>query len=191
VLDVRDLRPKLAPALRPLRDLDKALGRWRRRVRYFRDGIEGICMELRTTIDCSNVLREFGAEVGENTVIYGPLHVMNADRDFSGLRIGHDVYLGTNILIDLADTVTIGDFVSIGMRSNLVTSFDVGPGPLKESRPRKQGPIVLGTGAYLGTGVTILHGVTIGPGATVGAHCLIRKDVAEGATWVAPEPAAR
>jgi acetyltransferase-like isoleucine patch superfamily enzyme len=188
-VDVRDLRPLLAPALQPLRRADRALGRWRRRVRYFRDGIEGICMELRSTIDCADVLREFGARVGENTVIYGPLHIMNAERDFTSLEIGRDVYLGTNILIDLADRVTIGDYVSIGMRSNLVTSFDVGPGPLKATRPRKQGPISLGAGAYLGTGVTVLHGVTVGEKATVGAHCLIRKDVAAGATWVTPEAA--
>ena len=144
-------------------------------------------MELRTTIDCAPVLREFGATVGPGTVVYGPLHIMNADADFSKLWIGHDVYLGTNILIDLADQVVIGDYVSIGMRSNLVTSFDVGPGPLSEKRPRKQGPIMIAPGAYLGTSVTVLHSVTIGAEATVGAHCLIRNDIPAHATWVAPE----
>lgn len=148
-------------------------------------------MELRTTIDCAPVLREFGATVGEDTVIYGPLHVMNAERDFSALSIGHHVYVGTNCLVDLADRVTIGDYVSIGMRSNLVTSFDVGPGPLKELRPRKQGPITLEAACYLGTGVTVLHGVTVGNKATVGAHSLIRKDVPPGSTYVSPEGAIR
>ncbi len=170
-----------------MRRADRAAGRTGRRIRYLRDGIDGICVELRNAIDCAPILREFGAEVGADTVIYGPLHIMNAERDFSKLRIGHDVYLGVGILIDLADEVSIGDFVSIGMRSHLVTSFDVGPGPLREKRPRKQGPIRVEAGAYLGTGVTVLHGVTIGAEATVGAHCLIRKDVAPGATWVSPE----
>jgi serine acetyltransferase len=38
--------------------------------------------------------------------------------------------------------------------------------------------------------VTVLHGVTIGEQATVGAHCLIRKPVAAGETWVSPEAVA-
>ena len=163
------------------------MGRWKRRARYMRDGIEGICMELRTTIDCCTVLREYGAHVGKGTVIYGPLHIMNADGDFSSLSIGDNVYLGTDILIDLADRVNIGDNVSIGMKSNFITSFDVGPGPLSKKRPRQQGPITLEPGAYLGTAVTVLHGVTIGAEATVGANCLIRKDVAPHSTWVSPQ----
>lgn len=162
------------------------LGRWRRRVRYMRDGIEGIAMELRAAIDCVPILREYGATVGERTTIYGPLHIMNADRDFSNLRIGSDVYIATDVLFDIADRVEIGHAVSIGMRSNLVTSFDVGPGPLRERRPPKHGPIVVEDGAYLGTGVTVLHSVTVGREATLGAHALVRSDVAPGATYLSP-----
>ncbi len=168
----------------PAKPVLDALGRWRRRIVYIRYGIEGIAMELRRTIDCSAILREYGATVGPATTIFGPLHIMNADRDFSNLTIGHDVYVGTDVLIDLADRVTIGDFVSIGMRSNLITSFDVGPGPLSERRPRKQGTIDIGNGSYFGTMVTILHGVTVGEEATVGAHCLIRKDIPARATMI-------
>lgn len=181
------LRSRAAPVLRPVRRGLGTIGRIRRKARYFRDGIEGICMELRTTIDCGPILREFGAHVGEGATIYGPLHVMNAGGDFSRLWIGDRVYLGTNILIDLADDVRIGHDVSIGMRSNLITSFDVGPGPLSEKRPRQQGPITIAEGAYLGTATTVLHGVTIGEQATVGAHCLVRKAVPAHATFVSPE----
>jgi maltose O-acetyltransferase len=184
---LKDIRPAIAPVLHPARSVERAVARARRRVRYLHNGIEGICMELRRTIDCVHVLRDFGAHVGDDTVVYGPLHIMNAERDFARLSIGDHVYLGSDILIDLADDVTIDDYVSIGMRSNLVTSFDVGPGPLRERRPPKHGPIVLGRGAYLGTGVTILHGVTVGAEATVGAHSLVRKDIPAGATWVTPE----
>lgn len=143
-------------------------------------------MELRSTIDAVPILREYGAKVGDECTIAGPLHIMNADTDFSRLRIGDRVYLGTDVLIDLADRVTVGDECSIGMRSNFITSFDVGPGPLKAKHPRKQGPIVIEPGTYLGTGVTVLHGVTIGREATVGAHCLVNRDVPAGATYVSP-----
>ncbi len=186
-MNIRRLRLVLRPWLLPAKPALNAVRRWRRRVVYIRDGIEGIAMELRRTIDCAPLLREYGATVGERATIYGPLHVMNAAGDFSNLTIGHDVYIGTDVLIDLADRVTIGDYVSLGMRSNLITSFDVGAGPLKERRARKQGPIVIGAGAYVGTNVTVLHGVTIGEQATIGAHCLIRKDVAPGATMISEQ----
>jgi acetyltransferase-like isoleucine patch superfamily enzyme len=181
-----DVRASLAPALRPLRARLAVLGRWRRRVRYFRDGIEGIAMELRNAIDCVPILREFGASVGDGCTITGPLHIMNAERDFSRLTIGNRVYIGTDFLIDLADDVSIADDCSLGMRSSLITSFDVGEGPLKARRPRKQGPIRIEAGAYIGTGVTVLHGVTIGPEATVGAHSLVNRDVPAHSTYVSP-----
>lgn len=180
-------RSKAAPALRPLRRNLAIGGKYRRRVRYLRDGIEGICMELRQAIDCGPILREFGANVGANDSIHGPLHIMNAPGDFSRLTIGHDVYIGPDVLIDLADSVTIGNYVSVVARTSIMTHIDVGPGPLKERRPRKQGPVVIEDGAYLGTAVTILHGVTIGREATIGANCLVRKDIPAYATYVSPE----
>ena len=147
-------------------------------------------MELRSTIDCGPILRVFGAEVGANTVVNGPLHIMNADGDFSKLNIGHDVYVGTETLIDLADAVMVRDFATVSARCNLITHIDVGPGPLRERRPPKHAPVVIESGAYLGVGVTLLHGVTVGEQATIGAHCLVRNSVEAGTTWVSPEPRA-
>jgi acetyltransferase-like isoleucine patch superfamily enzyme len=182
-----DIRSRAAPILGPVRRNLGFAAKSRRRVRFLRDGIEGICMELRQAIDCGPILREYGAIVGRNDSIHGPLHIMNAPGDFSRLVIGHDVYIGPDVLIDLADSVTIGDYVSIVARTNLITHLDVGEGPLKARRPRKQGPVVIEDGAYLGVAVTVLHGVTIGREATIGAHCLVRKDVAASATYVSPE----
>jgi acetyltransferase-like isoleucine patch superfamily enzyme len=162
-------------------------GRSRRRARYLRDGIEGIAMELRTTTNLHvEILREFGASVGRDVSIHGPLQIVNADGDFRNLHLGDRVHLGTDVLIDLADEVTIEDEATLSMRCSVVTHLDVGPGPLKERRPREQGPVRIGRGAYLGLGATILHGVTVGAEATVGAHSLVDRDVAEGATVVAP-----
>jgi len=69
-------------------------------------------MELRTTIDCGPILREFGAHVGEGATIYGPLHVMNADGDFSRLWIGDRVYLGTATTV--LHGVTIVEQATVG-----------------------------------------------------------------------------
>lgn len=159
----------------------------RRKARYLRDGIEGIAMELRSTPNAHvEILREFGATVGEDVSIHGPIHIVNADGDFSKLKLGNRVHLGTDVLIDLADDVVIEDEATLSMRCSLITHMDVGPGPLKERRPRVQGPVTIGPGAYLGLGATVLHGVTIGASATIGAHALVDRDVAAGATLLAP-----
>lgn len=184
-------RQTLAPLLRPLRRRIGTLGRSRRRARYFRDGIAGIAGELRTTTNAHAViLREFGAHVGEECSIVGPLHIVNGDRDFSRLWIGDRVHLGAEVLIDLADSVRIEDEATLSMRATLVTHIDVGPGPLRQRRPRETGPVHIGAGAYLGAGATVLHGVTVGERATVGAMALVTQDVAADSVVVAPRASA-
>lgn len=176
-----------APLARPILRRMGSLGRARRRVIYFRYGIEGIARELRMTPNAhAAILREYGARVGSDPSIHGPLHIENAGTDFSRLRLGDRVHLGTDVLIDLADAVTIEDEATLSMRCTVVTHIDVGPGPLKERRPRKTGPVRIGAGAYLGAGATVLHGVSVGPRATLGAHALADRDVPADTTVVSP-----
>lgn len=144
-------------------------------------------MELRSTPNAHvEILREFGAHIGKDVSIHGPIHIVNADGDFRNLTIGDRAHLGTDVLIDLADSVTIETEATLSMRCSLITHIDVGPGPLKERHPRQQAPVRIGAGAYLGLGATVLHGVTVGEQATIGAHALVDRDVAPGATLLAP-----
>ncbi len=180
-------RSAIAPVARPIRSRLGVLGRANRRSRYLRDGIAGIAAELRTaTNGHASILREFGATVGDDVSFHAPLHIVNAPGDFARLRIGSRAHLGADTLIDLASDVIIEDEATISMRCTIITHIDVGPGELRAARPREEGPVTIGRGAYLGTGATILHGVTIGAGATVGAHALVDRDVAPGATVLAP-----
>lgn len=183
---IASFRRAITPLARPMQRILGGFGRQRRRARYLRDGIEGIAMELRTTTrEHAAILREFGATVGRDCSIHGPLHIVNAGSDFSKLHIGDRVHLGANVLIDLADSVYIEDEATISMNCTLITHIDVGPGPLRERRPRQTGPVRIERGAYLGAGATVLHGVTVGSCATVGAHTVVRKDVPANATVVA------
>lgn len=183
-------RAVLAPVARPVLRRTSWLGRSRRKMCYVRYGIEGIAMELRTTTnEHAQILREYGAQVGSDCSIYTPLHVVNADGDFSNLVIGDRVHLGADVLIDLADRVEIEDEATISMRCTLITHIDVGPGPLRGRLRRQQAPVRIGAGAYLGTGATLLHGVTVGAAAVVGAHGLVARDVAAGETVVSPRAA--
>lgn len=184
---ISSLRAALRPLARPLRARLAPLRRARWRARFLRDGIEGIAQELRTTVHHHvDLLRLFGASVGRDVSIHGPIHIVNAPGSFEPLTLGDRVHLGTDVLIDLADRVTIEDEATLSMRVSIVTHIDVGPGALRDRRPRQQGPVRIGRGAYLGIGATVLHGVTIGPGATIGAHALVDRDVPPGATVVAP-----
>ena len=185
--NLQQLRAKAAPLARPLRKGIAPLGRSRRRARFLRGGMPAIAAELSASTNAhAAILREFGATIGENVSFHPGLHIVNADGDFRRLRIGDNAHIGAEVLIDLADDVVIEEHATISMRCTLITHIDVGTGPLKEQRPRETGAVRIGRGAYLGAGATILHGVTIGEGATVGAHALVDRDVAPGATVVAP-----
>ncbi len=181
------IRRVLAPIGRPVKRRIGVVSRARRKSRYLREGIAGICAELRTSPNAhAEILREFGAQVGEGVSLHAPLHIVNADGDFRKLVIGARAHIGADVLIALANSVTIGEEATISMRCTIITHIDVGPGPLKDVRPRQDGAVTIEAGAYLGTGATILHGVTIGAGATIGAHALVDRDVAPGATVAAP-----
>ena len=48
------------------------------------------------------------------------------------------------------------------------------------------GPIVIGDGVWVATRATVLRGITIGDDAVIGATALVTRDVAAGATVLAP-----
>lgn len=127
-------------------------------------------------------LRLLGAHVGRDTIV-GRLRFLNADRaGFAALEIGRSGYLADEIIFDLAEGVTIGDHVSIGARTNLITHLNVGyrDHPLQEAFPPKAERIVIGSGSFIGVASTILPGVKIGEGSFVAAGSVVDRDVPAG-----------
>ena len=51
------------------------------------------------------ILRALGASIGEGTRIDAPFVLMNAESDFSNLRIGSDCFLGPNLVLDLTEPI--------------------------------------------------------------------------------------
>jgi acetyltransferase-like isoleucine patch superfamily enzyme len=148
---------------------------------YLREDIDGIEAALRTMRrGHAGVLRQFGARVADDAMVVGPISVVNAARDFGRLAIGARTHVGSEVLIDLADDVTIEDGATISMRTMIITHFDVGRSAIAERFPRRQGPVVIGRDAYIGAGTTILHGVTVGAGALVAAGLVVSEDVPAG-----------
>jgi len=93
------------------------------------------------------------------------------------LIIGSTCLVSIECYFDLADKIAIGDRVSIGPQTILITgSHKTGP-VFNRLGPPVTAPIHIGSGAWLGARCTVLPDVTIGDGAIVGAEAMVTKDV--------------
>lgn len=124
------------------------------------------------------ILSYFGADIGIKPRINSPLIVHNAADSFSNLKIGDNCHVGRDVLLDLANRITLGNNVTISMRCSIITHFDVGDSLLmSQGFTRKDGDVVLGDNVYLGCGVMVLHGVTIGANSLIGAGAIVAMDI--------------
>jgi acetyltransferase-like isoleucine patch superfamily enzyme len=155
---------------------------------YRLGGIEAINRRLLRVSRAEDILRQFGASVGAETVLYGPLVIHNAAEDYSNLTIGKLVHIGRLVVLDLAEQVVLGDEAVIAMGTTILTHSDIGERPLATRFPRITAPIQIGTGAFLGANVTVLVGCNVGRGALVGAGSVVTRPVPDDAV-VAGAPA--
>ena len=124
------------------------------------------------------VLRELGATVGIDTHIPCDICIYNLDNySCQNLCIGSNVYIGPRCLFDLTSKIVIENDAAISAQVSFITHLDVGNQPLKKKIPRRQGPIVVKTGAWVGVNTTILHDVTIGEYAMIGAMSLVNRNI--------------
>jgi len=122
-------------------------------------------------------LRRFGAQIGRGARVHR-CHLINLDASgFGALRIGQEAHVGPESLLDLADTLSIGDRATLSPRVVVLTHADPGESRARERFPRRTGPVVIGADAWIGASATILLGVHVGEGAVVGAASLVRDDV--------------
>jgi acetyltransferase-like isoleucine patch superfamily enzyme len=128
------------------------------------------------------LLRVFGAEVGTDTIVH-PVTFTNLYRTgFKGLSIGRECFIADECFFDLAERIEIGDQVSIGERTVIVTHLNVGyrDHPLQEKFPARSAPVRVGSGAFIGVGAILLPGVTVGDRSFVAAGAVVSRDVAPG-----------
>lgn len=166
----------------------RRLRRWYLRLLHSRGGIEAINRHLLRVERVDETLRLFGAQVGEEGVLHGPLVVHNAAGDYRNLRVGAGVHLGRLTCLDLAAPVTIGDRATISMGTTILTHTEAADPALSAALPRVEAATTIGAGSYLGANVTVLPGCHVGQGAIVGAGAVVTRPVADGAV-VAGVPA--
>ncbi len=141
-------------------------------------GIEGVAQATRYVRDPQPILKAYGARIGEGTRIYPGLMIHGARKDFANLRVGSHARIVRDCLLDLTDTITIGDEAIISLRCSLITHQNVFRSPLVELGYRPaHGPITISPGAVVFANATILMGVTIGECAMVAAGAVVLSDV--------------
>jgi serine acetyltransferase len=146
-------------------------------------GFSAICRLLSMTEGevAVDVLRRYGASVGNRAMIHRGLTVHNAEESFRNFTVGGGCHVGREVLLDLADRIELGDRVTISMRCVVLTHTHAGESQsVSSARIRKLAPVRVRDDAYIGAGAIVLPGVTIGEGAVVGAGAVVTKDVRPG-----------
>jgi acetyltransferase-like isoleucine patch superfamily enzyme len=123
-------------------------------------------------------LRRWGAQIGDHTLVYPGVTIHAADRDFSNLRIGSDVRVLRDCLLDLTDVIEIENEAIISLRCSLITHLNISRSPLADvGYLPAHAPITIKRGAVLFSNVTVLMGVTISECAMVAAGAVVTHDV--------------
>ncbi|MDD5194880.1 MAG: acyltransferase [Candidatus Omnitrophica bacterium] len=143
--------------------------------------IDGICALLYFMPPSLIVptLRKYGAHIGDNVIVHGPLVIHNAKKDYKNLEIGDESYLGREAFLDLTDKMTLGKRVIVSMRATLLTHFDAGGSSISKIMPAQKAPLNIEDDVYIGASVTIKGGVTIHKGSLVAAMSFVNRDAAE------------
>jgi len=153
---------------------------------HFLYGYEGIniLLKLAPSRAIVQILRRFGARIGQNVRIQAPLTIHNADQFkpiYKNLTIADGCYLGRDCIIDVMGKIEIRSNSTLSHRVVLNTHTNPGRSPLKNERLKTtHGNITIGDGAYIGVGVMILEDVVIGKNTIIGAFSLVNRSIPEG-----------
>ncbi len=127
------------------------------------------------------ILKYYGAKIGENNHFKGGLIIDNAQFSkrelFINLTVGDNCYIGTNVYLDLANQIEIEDSVVIGAKATIVTHSDVGNRAMQKYFSRVSKRVLLQESCWIGVNATLLAGVTVGKFSVVGASSLVTKNI--------------
>lgn len=127
----------------------------------------------------SVLLRLYGARIGRRVVLHNARFFNLYRRGLRGLRLGDEVFIGDECLLDLADGIQIGDQVTLAERVLILTHTNVGyhDHPLQKHFPAMTAPVTLERGCFVGAQAVILPGVRIGERSVVAAGAVVTRDV--------------
>lgn len=140
---------------------------------------EGRLARLRTSL-----LRSVGLQIGVGTNFSGMPKIQSLQSGAlkTQLLIGSHCMIGTRVILECGDLLTIGDQASLADGVVILTStHELGS---KEHRagPLVRHPVVIGNDVMIGADAIILPGTTIGDGACVLPNSVVNAKVAPGVT---------
>ncbi len=140
---------------------------------------------VRTTL-----LRLYGARIGRGVIVHNARFFNLYRRGLPGLSLGDDCFIGDECLLDLADSIEMGQQVTLAERVMVLTHLNVGyrDHPLQEHFPAMSAPVRLGRGCFIGAQAVILPGVHVGENSFVAAGAVVTRNV-EARSLVAGTPA--
>lgn len=106
------------------------------------------------------------------------LLVTESESTQPALRLGRNVYVNRNTVIDAHGTLTIGDECMIGANC-YITDGNHGTKARTSigAQPMTIRPVSIGNDVWIGANCIVLPGVTIGSGAVIGAGSVVTKNV--------------
>jgi acetyltransferase-like isoleucine patch superfamily enzyme len=118
---------------------------------------------------------------GEGSSLYDNVLVIGE------VKVGRNVWIGPNVILDGSGGLEIGDNVSISAGVQVYTHHTVRwANSMGEVGPERA-PVRIGSGVYIGPQTIVQKGVTIGDFAVVGAMSLVTHDVpAHARAWGVP-----
>src|SRR5687767_10786243 len=125
----------------------------------------------------ARLLRLTGAVIGRGTKIHGAIKLTGPGDLMKRLQIGEDCNLGAECVLDLSETLSIGDRVTLEPGVMILTSTHELDFPQHRAGKIILNPVSIGVGAWLRARAVVLPGVKIGAGAVVEAGAVVNKDV--------------
>lgn len=132
-------------------------------------------------------LKKYGAKIGENCRLERGLNIHRpiGEKPFENLKIGNNVYLGHNTLMDLSRKITIKDRVIIASRCQIWTHASYYGGNTIENHNYSEnyGEVIIGEGALIYSNVVLTHGVIVGKFSRIGANSLVNRSIPNEQFW--------
>ena len=110
---------------------------------------------------------------GDNSSIYDSAFV------FGAVRVGSNVWIGPNTIIDGSGGLTIGDFCTISVGVHIYSHDNVKQTLTSGKHPIEKAPVEIGSNVYIAPNAIITKGVNIGNFSIIGAQSFVNKDVPE------------
>jgi acetyltransferase-like isoleucine patch superfamily enzyme len=122
-------------------------------------------------------------ELGDDVRFSGQINIKPDSKRRPRLIIGNGVFIGHNTTFDVAASITIGNFVSIGSQTYIADTE--GHSHYNPEKPIWEvpasdediAPVVLEDGVQVGKHCTIMKGVRVGARSVIGAGSVLRTSV--------------